>query len=103
VLFEYAMTDFGRVPFTCSYIPGKGFVPQMCVKAFAAYVVFSVSSTLLLRLSIWYPAVAAGALVALGAAAVGLRTRSRRRARRTGLQFEDRLPSDVTPLQLGAD
>jgi hypothetical protein len=103
VLLEYAMTDFGRVPFTCSYIPGKGFVPQMCVKAFAAYVVFSVSSTLLLRLSIWYPAVAAGALVALGAAAVGLRTRSRRRARRTGLQFEDRLPSDVTPLQLGAD
>ena len=35
-LAEYQMGDWRRVPFTCSYIPGKGFVPQMCVKAFAA-------------------------------------------------------------------
>ena len=103
VLLEYLMTDWGRVPFTCSYIPGKGFVPQMCVKAFAAYVVFTVATGLLLRLSIRHPGIAAGAIVILGAAAVILRTRSLRRARQTNLMFEEQLPSDLSPLQLNAD
>ena len=41
LLVEFLMADWHRVPFTCSYIPGKGFVPQMCVKAFASYVTFT--------------------------------------------------------------
>ena len=43
------MADWGRVPFTCSYIPGKGFVPQMCVKAFATYMTFTLATGLLIR------------------------------------------------------
>jgi len=103
VLLEWMMADWRRVPFTCSYIPGKGFFPQMCVKAFAVYVVFTVATGLLLRLSIRHPGVAAGAIVILGAAAVILRTRSLRRARQTSLMFEEQVPSDLSPLQLNAD
>jgi len=103
LLAEFLMRDWQRVPFTCSYIPGKGFVPQMCVKGFAAYVLFTVFSSGVLRLALRFDGVAAGAILVFGVGAVALRMRRTRYARETSLVFEDQLPADITPLRLGAD
>lgn len=102
-LAEYLMGDWRRVPFTCSYIPGKGFVPQMCVKGFAAFVLFTVASGLLLRLSLRHPRVAVGAVLILTVAAAALAMRRARHTKQEGLIFEDQLPTEVTPLRLSAD
>jgi hypothetical protein len=102
-LAEYLMGDWRRVPFTCSYLPGKGFVPQMCVKGFAAFVLFTLATGLLLRLSLRHPRVAVGAIVILGLSAAALAMRRARHTRQAGLIFEDQLPTEITPLRLSAD
>ena len=52
LVVEWVMADWRRIPFTCSYIPGKGFVPHMFVKGFASYLVFTTWTTLILRVSL---------------------------------------------------
>jgi hypothetical protein len=103
LLVEWTMADWRRVPFTCSYIPGKGFVPHMFVKGFASYIVFSVASLLVLRISLTIPAAAAVFAVVFGGVAGVLSFFRSRQARETNLIFEDELPTDVTPLRLSAD
>ena len=103
LLVEWLMADWCRIPFTCSYVPGKGFVPHMVVKGFASYVVFTVASGLVLRLSLFRPQAALVLALILGAAATVLGVRRARDARHTSLNFEDELPVDVTTLQLNAD
>jgi hypothetical protein len=103
VLVEFLMAGWRRVPFTCSYIPGKGFVPQMCVRAFALYVVFTFATGLVLRGSLRHGVVAVGLASTFGAIAAALRLRRARQARLTSLLFEDQVPSEITPLQLNAD
>jgi hypothetical protein len=103
LLVEFQMADWHRVPFTCSYIPGKGFVPQMCVKAFASYVTFTFATGLMLRESLRHQAIAFVLASGFSVAAVALRLRRARHARQTSLIFEDQMPSDVTPLRLNAD
>jgi hypothetical protein len=103
LVVEWTMAGWRRVPFTCAYIPGKGFIPQMCVKGFATYVVFTVATALLLRVSLRYPRVAVGVILTIVVAAAALWNRRTRHARLTSLIFEDQLPADVTPLRLNAD
>jgi hypothetical protein len=103
LLVEVRMADWNRVPFTCAYIPGKGFVPQMCVKAFATYVTFTVATGLMLRASLRHQAAAIALATSFALAAAALRLRRARQARQTSLLFEDALPTDVTPLRLHAD
>ena len=103
LLVECRMADWRRIPFTCSYIPGKGFVPQMFVKGFAAYVVFTFATGLMLRASLHRPTVAVALASLFSVAAAALALRRARRARQTSLLFEDELPSDLTPLRLSAD
>jgi hypothetical protein len=103
LLVEFQMADWNRVPFTCAYIPGKGFVPQMCVKAFAAYVTFTVATGLALRVSLRHPGVALVMALVLSAAAAAFRMRRARHARQTSLLFEEQLPTELTPLRLNAD
>ena len=100
LLVEWTMADWRRVPFTCSYIPGKGFVPHMFVKGFASYIVFSVASLLVLRISLTIPAAAVVFAVVFGGAAGVLSFFRSRQARETNLIFEDELPTDITPLRL---
>jgi len=97
------MADWHRVPFTCSYIPGKGFVPQMCVKAFASYVTFTFATGLMLRASLRDHAVAFVLALGFSVTAGALHVRRGRHARQTSLLFEDQVPSDVTALRLSTD
>jgi hypothetical protein len=103
LLVEWVMADWGRIPFTCSYIPGKGFVPHTFVKGFASYIFFTTITTVLLRVSL---TVAPAALVIAsiaGAAAGILSLRRTREAPLMPLMFDDELPTDVNPLRLNAD
>ena len=103
LLVEWMMAGWQRIPFTCSYLPGKGFVPHMFVKGFASFVFFSAASVLVLRISLARPiAVIAFAAVFSGTAGVLAMLRARH-ARAAPLIFEDELPTDVNPLRLRAD
>ena len=103
LLVEWLMADWRRIPFTCSYIPGKGFVPHMVVKGLASYLFFTLVTGIFLRLSRLVRRAALVVGLTLAAAAGALSVRRARHARLTSLTFEDELPTDVTPLRLNAD
>jgi hypothetical protein len=103
LLVEWSMADWRRIPFTCSYIPGKGFVPLMVFKGFHAYVIFGLLTTLILLLSLGRPRVVLAVAAVAGAAATALGIHRIRNARDAPLTFDDELPTDLNPLKLDAD
>jgi hypothetical protein len=103
LLVEWLMADWCRIPFTCSYIPGKGFVPHTFVKAVGSFLLFTSVSAIVLRGCVGRPRAVFVLALILGAAAGALSVQRARRARLTDLTFEDALPTDVTPLRLNAD
>jgi hypothetical protein len=103
LLVEWTMARWQRIPFTCSYLPGKGFVPHMFVKGFASFVFFSMASVLVLRTSLALPLAAIIFTVVFSGTAAILAVLRGRHARETSLIFEDELPTDVSPLRLRAD
>ena len=103
LLVEWAMADWQRIPFTCAYLPGKGFVPHMFVKGFASFVFFSMASVLVLRLSLARPLAAGICAVVFSGTAAMLAVLRVRHARQGSLIFKDELPTDVNPLRLTAD
>ncbi len=103
LLVEWAMTGWQRIPFTCSYLPGKGFVPHMVVKGFASFVFFSTACVLILRISLALPLAAVMFAAVFGGTAAMLSVFHARRAREARLIFEDELPTDVSPLRLNTD
>jgi hypothetical protein len=100
---EQLMRRWERVPFTCAYLPGKGFVPQMCVRGFAAFVLFTFMSGLMVRGSVRHTGAAVTITVLLCGIAAIRRRRRAAHARETDLTFEDQLPNDVTALRLYGD
>ena len=100
---EGVMAGWRRIPFTCSYIPGKGFLPGMLLKAFAAYVVLTTGTTIVLRFSLARPRVALVVALVTAACAGTLSLRRRRQSPRDSLLFDDELPAEINPLSLNAD
>ena len=97
---EILMRDWGRIPFTCSYIPGKGFLPQTILKGLGSFVVFTTLGSALARSTmIGFPIVLYFEAVVL-IAAVALARRRLSTWQHTILAFEDDLPTDVNPLRL---
>jgi hypothetical protein len=100
---ECVLREWARLPFTCSYLPGKGFVPQMILSGLLSFLVFSgvglaIGHVMLLGaraipVSLVLAAVETGALLAL-------RQRRLARWRDTPIEFEDALPSEVQGLRL---
>jgi hypothetical protein len=103
LVVEWVMADWHRIPFTCSYIPGKGFVPLLFVKGLASYVVFTSVTTVILRISLARPRVVLVVALIAGAVAGALTLHRMRHAPLTPLMFDDELPTDVNPLRLNAD
>jgi hypothetical protein len=103
LVVEWVMADWRRIPFTCSYIPGKGFVPHLFVKAVASYLVFTTAATLMLRVALALPT--AGLIIALiaGGVAGALSWHRSRNAAQTPLLFDDEVPTDINPLRLNTD
>jgi len=102
-LVEWLMRDWRSIPFTCAYVPGKGFVPQMFVRGLGAFIVFTSAGAALLALSVVRPSAAAIPWCVLATAGIVLLRRRRRLAADTTLAFEDDLPTDVSPLRLNVD
>jgi len=97
---EILMRDWGRIPFTSSYIPGKGFLPQTILKGLGSFVVFTTLGSALARFATFgFPAVLYFEAVVL-IAAVALARRRLTMWQHTILAFEDALPTDVNPLRL---
>lgn len=100
LLVEWSMAEWRRIPFTCSYIPGKGFVPLMVFKGFHAYIIFGLLTTVILLVSLGRPRATLTVAAIAGAAAAALGVRRRRNAPDAPLTFDDELPTDVNPLRL---
>jgi hypothetical protein len=100
---ELLMKDWARLPFTCSYIPGKRFVPQRILIGTALFVTFTVLGTEI-ALRTMHGSVPWLVLDgALAAAAVALRRRRLELSRITPLEFEDVLPTELVPLKLSQE
>jgi hypothetical protein len=103
LLVEILMRHWDRIPFTCSYIPGKGFVPQSILTGFSSFVLFTTAGSGLA----WFSAIGRPAALAfdavLFASVLALRRRRLITWRGTPLAFEDQLPVEVSPLRLSLD
>jgi hypothetical protein len=103
LLVEFHMQGWRRIPFTCTYLPGKGFVPHMVARGLVAYLIFTSLTGLLLQRATASEASMAVALLVLGTVGSLLAHRRTRYAGFATLTFEDEFPSDVIPLRLNGD
>ena len=102
VLVELHMADWLRIPFTCSYMPGKRFVGHTMLIGLAAFVVFTFFGWAFALLALRNPTAGLVVMAILGAV-VWQRRRHRRWVwQGTALVFEDVLPTEVEPLKLSA-
>lgn len=101
---EALLVEKRRIPFTCSYIVGKGFVPQLLLLGFLTFVGHTAVGRLLASLGSQRPLAFALAVCAvLIAAALGLRRHRRRATEIEPLEFTDALPTEPNPLRLWGD
>jgi hypothetical protein len=103
LLVEVLLKDWERIPFTCPYIPGKGFVPQALLTGFLSFVLFTTFGSALAMVSrTGHPL----GFVLIGIVVLAVVVLGRRRHtlwRRVPLAFDDRLPNEVNPLKLSVD
>ena len=102
VLVELELGDWRRIPFTCSYMPGKRFVGLTVLVGFAAFVVFTSIGSGLAYYTRTHPPGSSVVIAILGLIAWERRRHRARRARHTAIVFEDTLPNEVEPLRLSA-
>jgi hypothetical protein len=99
---EVLLHDWRRIPFTCSYLPGKHTVAQAVIVGLGIFLTFGTIIGAMEFTTLRSPRPAGGAVFAmvviLGAALV--RRRRRRLWSSTPLMFTDELPSDVHTLAL---
>jgi hypothetical protein len=100
VFVHLVLLDWRRIPFTCSYLPGKRFIGHSALIGVAACVLFTVAAGAFVRAAIvgqTQGLAIVGALVAVG---YWLRKRRLAAWQRTPLMFEDEFPDRVLQLQL---
>jgi hypothetical protein len=102
VLVELEMSDWRRVPFTCSYMPGKRFVGLTALIWLATFVVFTSVGSGLVYYSLGHRIRLLVVSATLATFAWQRRRRRTQLTRHTPLLFEDTLPSDVEPLRLAS-
>ncbi len=99
VFVHVVLIDWRRIPFTCTYLPGKRLVAHTLVFGFAAFAMFTSAGALLVHVAMVTPSFSLTVAVLLFALAWFLRGRRLARWRETPLIFDDDLPD--RPLQLG--
>jgi hypothetical protein len=97
---ELLMKEWARIPFTCSYIPGKGFVPQMLITAFVSFLLLTTIGRGLVHVILLEGPRALVPLAVVLAVVLWLQRRRIQRWKQTPLLFEDVLPTEVNPLRL---
>jgi hypothetical protein len=99
VFVHAVLLEWRRIPFTCSYMPGKRLIVYTVVPGFAAFVLFAAASVRLVHAALYTTEVAIVIAIVLLVIAALLRRRRFAEWRETPLMFEDELPDQ--PLQLG--
>ena len=102
VLVELEVGEWRRLPFTCSYMPGKRFVGLTLLVGLAAFVLFTSIGSGLVYYSRSHRIGWLIVMAILGAVVWQRRRRRARLTRHTPLLFEDTMPSEVEPLRLSA-
>jgi hypothetical protein len=102
LMAEILLRDWRRIPFTCSYLPGKRSVTYTVVTAFTAFTFFSTIGWLLTLGCLARPQRAAYVVTVLGIPALILRQRRVKTWRTVPLLFEDRFPDEPEGLGLSA-
>jgi hypothetical protein len=99
---EVLLHDWRRIPFACSYLPGKHTVAQAVIVGLGIFLIFGTIIGAMEFGTLRSPRPTAGVVVAviLLAATALLRRRRRRLWSDTPLMFTDELPSDVQVLAL---
>ena len=101
LLFVHAvLLDWRRIPFTCSYLPGKRFVAQSFFVGCAAYIVFVLAGERLLQTAVTSTASALVIVAAGAAVAYVLRRRRLDTWAKRPLMFEDEFPDALMALEL---
>ncbi len=100
ILVELLLGDWRRIPFSCSYMPGKNVVALTVLKGFVAFTVFTTLGRGLVWLSLRDGQRVMMTLGILGAIAFGLHLQRRSMWTETPLMFEDELPSGAHPVRL---
>ena len=104
LLVEVILFSWRKLPFTCSYLVGKGFVPLVLLKGTLAFVGFTSIGGGFAGLTLTSsPAFTVTLLVVLSAGALVVRHIRLRQASWEPLEFEDVLPTEANPLRLSAD
>src|SRR4030095_4427092 len=101
LLFVHAvLLDWRRIPFTCSYLPGKRFIGHSALIGVAACLLFTVTASGLVRTAL--VSANQGFLITAALLTIGYWLREHRLAtwRMTPLMFEDEFPDQVLQLQL---
>jgi len=99
VFIHAVLLDWRRIPFTCSYLPGKRFIVYTVVAGIAAFVLFAAVGVRLVRAALSANELAIAIATGLLVVAAILRRQRLAEWKETPLMFEDELPDQ--PLQLG--
>jgi hypothetical protein len=100
VLVELHMSEWRRIPFTCSYEPGRQLMWQTVVMGIAAFVLFTTIGPLLAWYTTSHPLGWLVVMTVLCAVLLYLRRQRLWMSRRAAFMFEDVLPTEVEPLKL---
>ena len=100
VFVHAVLLDWRRIPFTCSYLPGKRFIGHSALIGVAACVLFTLTSGAFVRLAMVDGT--QGIVVVASLLLIGYWLRERRLLNwtRTPLMFEDEFPDQTIQLQL---
>ena len=97
---EFILRGWRRVPFTCSYITGKAFVPQLVIVGFFSFYLFTSFGGQLALFAMRAPGAAVGWLVPVIAALYVMRRNRIQAWLEEEAQFEDALPNETNALRL---
>ena len=99
---EALLRDWRRIPFTCSYMPGKHTVAQSVLTGLSLFLIVSTIGSAIDTASLRGPSSTPVLVIVavLSVVALALRRRRRRKWREMPLVFDDEWPSDVQLLQL---
>ena len=100
LILEYLLDPFPKIPFTCSYLPGKANVRVRFGLWLGTYLFFSWAISVVLYGLIHKPQAFPWVLAVLASVLAWKFFRSRRQRRAATLVFDDRLDSDMNLLVL---
>lgn len=100
VFVHLVLLDWRRIPFTCSYLPGKRFVGHSVLAGTVTCLFFTLAAAGLGRSAVANPTRGAVITVSLGLVGYWLRARRLAAWSRTPLMFEDEFPDQPLELRL---